>query len=405
MRETLDLLLRVFPMRSCSAGTFRSAAASGRPCLLGHINKCSAPCVDRVTADEHRQIAADFASFMAGQSNRLQRKLESQMAQASENLEFEKAAVIRDSLVALQQASERNAIVLPDGTDADVIALAEDPLEVAVQIFHIRAGRVRGERAWVADRANDDNSSALIESFILQLYADVDQEAIPAEVIVPIPPSSGDVLAELLSEIKESKVRIKVPKRGAKKTLLDTVAKNAKESLIQHKNKRSSDLTTRNIALEEIQLALGLEAAPLRIECFDISHTQGNEVVASMVVFEDGLPRKSEYRRFIIKTVSGSNDVGAMYEVITRRLGRLVADREDETVDVKRKFSYAPALIVVDGGAGQVAAAWRSLQEFGFTTEIALCGLAKRLEEVWLPEEEFPVILPRTSEGLYLLQR
>lgn len=405
IRETVDLLLRVFPMRSCSNGTFRSAAASGRPCLLGYIGKCSAPCVGRVSAEQHREIVADFMSFMSGQSGALQRRLEREMADAAAALEYERAAVLRDSLGALQQASERNAIVLPDGTDADVIALAEDPLEVAVQVFHVRGGRVTGERGWVADRATDGDAGELIEGFLLQLYADVDADSLPREVIVPVMPSSGHVLEALLVEQRGRAVTIKVPLRGAKRTLLDTVARNAGETLTQHKTKRASDLTTRNRALEELQNALGLPEAPLRIECYDISHTQGSEVVGSMVVFEDGLPRKSEYRRFIVRTVEGSNDVGAMHEVISRRLRRLMDDRSDDTVDKSRGFSYAPSLIVVDGGAPQVAAAARALDEAGLTGQIALCGLAKRLEEVWLPGEEYPVILPRTSEGLYLLQR
>lgn len=405
IRETMDLLLRVFPMRSCSSGVFRSAAAAGRPCLLGYIGKCSAPCVGRITPEEHREIVADFASFMAGKSGQLERKLQRQMATAAEAMEYEKAAVLRDSLVALQQASERNAIVLPDGTDADLIAIAEDPLEVAVHVFHVRDGRVRGERGWVADRADDSGLDSLVESFLLQLYADAHSESLPPEIFVPVAPASGQVMAELLSEQRGGRVRIKVPHRGVKATLLDTVARNASESLAQHKTRRASDLATRNRALEEIQHALGLETAPLRIECYDISHTQGTDVVASMVVFEDGLPRKSEYRRFIIKTVQGSNDVAAMEEVLTRRLRRLLDDRADPTQDRTRRFSYAPGLIVVDGGAPQVAAAYRALEGSGLASEIALCGLAKRLEEVWLPHEEFPLILPRTSEGLYLLQR
>ena len=418
IRETVDLLLRVFPMRSCSTGVFNNARATGRPCLLGYIDKCSAPCVGRIDAPAHREIADDFCAFMAGQSTQLVRRLEREMRQASVNLEFEKAATLRDDIIALRQATERNAIVLGDGTDADVIALAEDPLEVSVQIFHVRGGRVRGERGWIADRVDDAGTAELVESFLLQLYADVDQ-GVPREVLVPVMPASGEVLAQLLTEQRGSFVSVRVPQRGDKRTLLDTVAKNAAEALAQHKTRRASDLSTRNRALEEIQDALGLPTAPLRIECYDISHTQGNEVVGSMVVFEDGLPRKSEYRRFIIRSVEGSNDVGAMHEVLTRRFRRLLEDRAsmseeasddgspaliDPTTGAPRRFAYAPALVVVDGGAPQVAAAERALAELGIT-DVALCGLAKRLEEVWLPGEEYPLILPRTSEGLYLLQR
>ncbi|HSN42455.1 MAG TPA: excinuclease ABC subunit UvrC [Propionibacteriaceae bacterium] len=422
IRDTVDLLLRVFPMRSCTNGVFTSAAASGRPCLLGYIGKCSAPCVGRITADEHREIVSDFSSFMAGQTGSLSRKLERQMIQASNALEFERAAVLRDSLQALRQATEKNAIVLSDGTDADVIAIAEDPLEVAVQIFHVRGGRVRGERGWVADRADDGDAPELIESFLLQLYADAEAadtetaSAIPREVLVPVMPASGDVVEQLLREVRGANVTIRVPQRGDKLSLLDTVQRNAADALAQHKTRRASDLSTRNRALEEVQKALGLPLAPLRIECYDISHLQGSEVVGSMVVFEDGLPRKSEYRRFLIKGFEGSNDVAAIREVLSRRFRRLLDDRAslaevgpdaqlvDPTTGIPRKFAYAPALVVVDGGAPQVAAAQQVLTELGLD-DIALCGLAKRLEEVWLPDEEFPLILPRTSEGLYLLQR
>lgn len=426
IRETVDLLLRVFPMRSCSNGTFRNAKAAGRPCLLGYIGKCSAPCVGRISADDHRDIAADFCSFMAGQSNQLERKLTAQMTQASDNLEFERAAVLRDSLAALKQAAERNAIVLADGTDADVIALADDGLEVAFQIFHVRSGRVRGERGLVADRSDDSPVSELVEQFLLQLYQDASTDAefgnaIPREILVPELPTSGEAMTELLSEMRGGAVNVHVPQRGAKRVLLDTVHKNAVETLAQHKLKRASDLSTRNRALEEIQHALGMETPPLRIECYDISHLQGTQVVGSMVVFEDGLPRKSEYRRFIIKSFEGSNDVRAIDEVLRRRLGRLADDRKaiaeatadgadpsavlvDPQTGAPRKFAYAPNLMVIDGGAPQVNAAQRVFDDLGIT-DIALVGLAKRLEEVWLPDEEYPLILPRSSEGLFMLQR
>lgn len=424
IRETVDLLLRVFPMRSCSSGVFRNARAAGRPCLLGYIGKCSAPCVGRITPEAHREIVADFASFMEGHSRQLEHKLTAAMRAASDNLEFERAAVLRDSLEALRLATEKNAIVLPDGTDADVIALAEDPLEVSVQIFRVRGGRVRAERGWVADRTDDADTAELVESFLLQLYAEEpgtsEESHIPREVLVPVMPASGETLAELLSEERGSRVRLRVPQRGEKKVLADTVARNAAESLARHKTKRASDLSTRNRALEELAVALNLPAAPLRIECYDISHTQGTEVVGSMVVFEDGLARKSEYRRFIIKGFEGSNDTAAMDEVLSRRFRRLLEDRAaiqahgqsgedgpalvDPVTGVPLKFAYAPSLVVVDGGLPQVNASQRVLDRLGLT-DVALCGLAKRLEEVWLPGEEYPVILPRTSEGLFLLQR
>jgi len=427
IRDTVDALLGVFPMRSCSAATFRSAAASGRPCLLGYIDKCSAPCIGRITPEAHREIADDFCAFMGGQTRVIERRLENQMAAASHNMEYERAAVVRDQLGAMRKILERNAIVLQDGTDADVVAMAVDQLEVAVQVFHVRDGRVQGERGWVADRADEGDESTLIEAFLLQLYAEQvspdmtpveRRRAVPPLVLVPALPNGAELMEQLLASERGAKVRIQIPQRGDKRVLLDTVARNASEALTRHKTRRASDLTTRNRALEEIQEALGLPTAPLRIECFDISHLQGTETVASMVVFEDGLARRSEYRRFVVRTVS-SNDVGAMTEVLTRRFHRLFEERQllaevdgdeaaaaliDATTRAPRGFAYAPGLLVVDGGAPQVAAAQAVLDGFG-VTDIAVCGLAKRLEEVWLPNEEFPLILPRTSEGLYLLQR
>ena len=430
IRETVDLLLRVFPMRSCRPGVFRNHKQLGRPCLLGYIGKCSAPCIGRVTPAEHRAIVDDFCQFMSGQAAPMIKKLEREMRAASDALEFERAARLRDDIGALQRAMERNAVVLRDGTDADIIALAEDPLEVAVQIFHVRGGRVRGERGWVADRFDDGGSEELIEQFLLQLYSEPDptnNDAVPREILVPVLPPSAESLSRMLEERRGSHVFIRVPQRGDKRALMETVARNANEILIKHKTTRAGDLSTRNRALEEIQDALELANAPLRIECYDISNLQGTEVVGSMVVFEDGLPRKSEYRRFIIRQVEGQNDVAAIHEVITRRFRRLIDDRAamtkqasydpansdgaeegpllvDPTTGAPRKFAYAPSLVVVDGGPPQVAAAAKALHELGID-DIALCGLAKRLEEVWLPDVEEPVILPRTSEGLYLLQR
>jgi excinuclease ABC subunit C len=428
IRETVDLVLRVFPMRSCRPGVFKNHRQLGRPCLLGYIGKCSAPCVGRVSAEEHREIAEDFCQFIGGHAAPLIKGLEREMQVASDGLEFEKAARLRDDIAALQQAMEKNAIVFRDGTDADVIALAEDPLEVAVQIFHVRQGRVRGERGWVADRVDDGDTSELIENFLLQLYADTDGTAgIPREILVPTLPGSLESMTQLLSEQRGTSVQIRVPQRGDKRTLMDTVARNAGEALVRHKTTRAGDLSTRNRALEEIQAALELSTPPLRIECFDISNLQGTEVVASMVVFEDGLPRKGEYRRFVIRGVDGQNDVAAMHEVITRRFRRLIDDRRsmqggagstsaaglssedgplliDPTTGAPRKFAYAPALVVVDGGPPQVAAAAAAMTELEID-DIALCGLAKRLEEVWLPDSDEPVIMSRTSEGLYLLQR
>ncbi len=417
IRETVDVLLRVFPMRSCSNGVFKRSAQIGRPCLLGYIGKCSAPCVGTVSADEHRAIVDDFCDFMAGQTRPFVRRIEKEMYAASDAMDFERAARLRDDLGALQKALEKQAVVLGDGADADVIALAEDPLEVAVQIFYVRGGRIRGQRGWVADRVDEGGTPELVEDFLLQLYAG-DADAVPREILVPELPPDVATFEALLSDLRGSRVVIRVPQRGDKKTLQETVARNAGQSLVLHKTKRASDLTTRNRALEEIREALELDEVPLRIECYDVSNLQGTEVVASMVVFEDGLARKGEYRRFVIKDVEGQNDVASMHEVITRRFRRLLdeqarseareTDQGPMLVDPEtgrpRKFAYAPGLVVVDGGPPQVAAAQQALDELGID-DIPVCGLAKRLEEVWLPAQEDPVILARSSEGLYLLQR
>jgi excinuclease ABC subunit C len=417
IRETVDILLRVFPMRSCSNGVFKRSGQIGRPCLLGYIGKCVAPCVGNVTAEEHRAIVDDFCEFMAGRTRPFIKRIETQMYAASEAQDYERAARLRDDLAAMEKALEKQAVVLGDGADADVIALAEDPLEVAVQIFYVRGGRIRGQRGWVADRVTDAGTAELVEDFLLQLYAG-DPDTIPREILVPEMPPEARIFEELLSDLRGSRVQIRVPQRGDKKTLQETVARNAGQALALHKTKRASDLTTRNRALEEIQQALDLDEVPLRIECYDVSNLQGTEVVASMVVFEDGLARKSEYRRFVIRGVDGQNDVASMHEVITRRFRRLldeqstsetrVTDEGPMLVDPEtgrpRKFAYAPGLVVVDGGPPQVAAAKRALDELGID-DIPVCGLAKRLEEVWLPDEQDPVILARSSEGLYLLQR
>lgn len=426
IRETVDILLRVFPMRSCTNGVFKRSSQIGRPCLLGYIDKCAAPCVGNISPEDHRAIVDDFCEFMAGRTRPFMKRIEQEMYAASDALDFEKAARLRDDLGAMQKALEKQAVVFGDGSDADVIAIAEDPLEVAVQVFYVRGGRIRGQRGWVADRTDDGDTAALVEDFLLQLYAGVAPEdardAVPREILVPALPVEHATWEQLLSDLRGSRVEIRVPQRGDKRTLQETVARNATESLALHKTKRASDLTTRNLALAEIAEALQLEEAPLRIECYDVSHIQGTEIVASMVVFEDGLARKGEYRRFVIRDQEGSDDVAAMHEVITRRFRRLLDEQArselkpgdpetgsgpmlvDPDTGRPRKFAYAPGLVVVDGGAPQVAAAQRALDGLGID-DIPVCGLAKRLEEVWLPGEEDPVILPRTSEGLYLLQR
>ncbi|PWI19103.1 excinuclease ABC subunit C [Streptomyces sp. Act143] len=446
IRDTVDLLLRVFPVRTCSAGVFKNAARTGRPCLLGYIGKCSAPCVGRVSADEHRELAEEFSDFMAGRTGTYLRRLEKQMTEAAEDMEYERAARLRDDIEALKKAMEKNAVVLADATDADLIAVAEDELEAAVQIFHVRGGRVRGQRGWVTDKVEEITTGALVEHALQQLYGEESGDSVPKEVLVPALPDPVEPVQEWLTGRRGSNVSLRIPQRGDKKALMETVARNAQQALALHKTKRASDLTTRSRALEEIAEALDLDSAPLRIECYDISHLQGDDVVASMVVFEDGLQRKSEYRRFQIKGFEGQDDVRSMHEVITRRFKRYIAEKEktgewvddasqdgspgaspgtfpgssaegapDDFRDASgntltedsgrpKKFAYPPQLVVVDGGQPQVAAAKKALDELGID-DVAVCGLAKRLEEVWLPAEDDPVVLPRTSEGLYLLQR
>ncbi|GAB4585341.1 excinuclease ABC subunit UvrC [Nocardia sp. IFM 10818] len=478
IRETLDLLLRVFPVRTCSAGVFKRHSQIGRPCLLGYIDKCSAPCIGRVDAAEHRRIVEDFCDFLSGKTDRLVKELERRMHAAAEELDFETAARLRDDVQALRRALEKQAVVLGTGTDADVIAFAIDELEVAVQVFHVRNGRVRGQRGWVVDKSGDALDSswsgpeaaasvtaegpdsgrighddveaggevpALVEQFLTQFYGEqsaiADQTGedgagtvVPREVLVPALPNDAEQVQQWLSGLRGSAVQLRVPQRGDKKALAETVQRNAQEALAQHKLKRAGDLTARSEALQGIQDALELDSAPLRIECVDISHVQGTDVVASLVVFEDGLPRKSDYRHYTIKEAAGegrSDDVGSIAEVTRRRFAKLrrdidaaeAADLEsdsgateyDETlhpglpgIDPKtgkpRRFAYPPNLYVVDGGAPQVNAAAEVLDELGIT-DVAVIGLAKRLEEVWVPNEPDPVIMPRTSESLYLLQR
>jgi excinuclease ABC subunit C len=425
IRDTLDALLRVFPMRTCSGGVFTRAGQVGRPCLLGYIGKCSAPCVGRVDEAQHREIVNDFVDFMSGQTQKYIKRLEREMRAASQAQEYERAARLRDDIGALTRAMEKQAVVLGDGTDADVVAFAQDELEAAVQVFYVRDGRVRGQRGWVVDKIGDVGTPELVEQFLTQTYLDgaSSDSEVPREVLVPELPDDPDVVTELLELVRGARVSLRVPQRGDKRALLETVERNAKESFTRHKLKRSSDLTSRALALQELQDALQLPQAPLRIECYDVSNLQGTEVVASMVVVEDGLPRKSEYRRFAIKCVDGQDDVASIHEVISRRFRRYLEERietgevgvDDTDADSgpspidpvtgrPRKFSYPPQLVVVDGGPPQVAAAAAAMRELG-VDDVALCGLAKRLEEVWLPDQPDPVILPRTSEALYLLQR
>ncbi|WP_037362665.1 excinuclease ABC subunit UvrC [Nakamurella lactea] len=484
IRETLDLLLRVFPVRTCSAGVFKRSGQIGRPCLLGYIGKCSAPCVGRVSADEHREIVDAFCDFMSGKADPLIRRLQREMTEAAAELDFERAARLRDDLDAVRRAVEKQAVVLGDGTDADVIGVESDDLLASVQIFHVRGGRVRGQRGWIVDVDADADDTAddtdehdagdpdrvpdedgagrdpaagraavLIENFLLQFYGDrsgTDGGAVvPREILVPALPAQHEQLAEWLSDLRGSRVSLRVPRRGDKRALAETVRRNAAEALNQHRLKRASDLTARSAALTELAATLGMDSAPLRIECIDISHVQGTNVVASLVVFEDGLPKRSDYRRFAIRDKPG-DDVASIAEVVRRRFSHGTAmpadpvvsgplradpvDHEPTTDDGDRapggaelpgdrpesaghrppgidpdtgrprRFAYPPQLLVVDGGAPQVNAASAVLTDLGIA-DITVCGLAKRLEEVWVPGDDDPIIFPRTSEALYLLQR
>jgi len=428
IRETLDTLLRVFPARTCSAGVFKRHGQIGRPCLLGYIDKCSAPCVGQVGPDEHRKTVEDFCDFLAGRTDKLVRQLEREMATAAQAQDFERAARLRDDAGALRRAMEKQAVVLGDGTDADLVAFATDDLEAAVQVFHVRGGRVRGQRGWVVERAGDaDDVPGLVEQFLTQFYGqeaalvadDPTARPVPREVLVPELPADSAALEQWLSGLRGSRVDLRVPQRGDKRALAETVARNAAEAFTQHKLRRAGDLTARSAALQGIQDALGLDTAPLRIECVDVSHVQGSDVVASLVVFEDGLARKSDYRHYAIREAAGdghSDDVASIAEVVRRRFLRHSAPSGDAAptdgavpgIDPDtgrpRRFAYPPNLLVVDGGAPQVAAAAAVLAELG-VTDVAVIGLAKRLEEVWVADEVEPVILARTSEALYLLQR
>lgn len=425
IRETMDTLLRVFPVRSCSAGVLKRAEASGRPCLLGYIDKCSAPCVKRISAEDHRALAEDFCAFMGGEAKRFVSRLEKDMAAAVAELDYERAARVRDDIVALKKVFERNAVVLAEDTDADVFALHEDELEAAVQVFHVRGGRIRGQRGWVVEKVEDSTTPDLVEHLLQQVYGEEGeiQGRMPREVLVPAEPSNAAELTQWLTGLRGARVDVRVPQRGDKAALLSTVRDNAEHALKLHKSRRAGDLTMRSQALQELQEALELPVALLRIECFDISHVQGTNVVGSMVVVEDGLPKKSDYRKFSVTGAAANDDTAAMHDVLTRRFrnylqetaetaetavagaGNGRAPVADTTTPAPRaKFAYPPNLVVVDGGKPQVSAAAKALAELGIQ-DVYVVGLAKRLEEVWLPDSDFPVILPRASAGLYLLQR
>ncbi|MEV8272901.1 excinuclease ABC subunit UvrC [Microbacterium sp. NPDC077184] len=408
VHETIDLMIKVFPIRTCSDASYKKAMQSGRPCFPGQIGRCGGPCSGRVTIEEHRAIVEDFVAFMAGGDQRFTKDLTARMRAAAAAMDYEAAAVYRDRLQAIDAVLNKSALVLAEDTDADLFGIAEDELAAAVQHFVIRGGRVRGVRASTIEKELDISGADLVDQVIQRTYGNASGADIPRQVLVPALPEDAAELTEWLRERRGKNVSIQVAQRGGKADLMKTATLNAQQALMVHKTRRTSDYVARTRALTDLQEALGLEEAPLRIECFDVSHLSGTNVVASMVVFEDGLPRKDQYRSFSVAETT--DDTDSIHQVLTRRLAHLdrpEPDTEvaaDGTAPKRPRFAYRPQLLVVDGGQPQVQAAERALRDAG-REEIALCGIAKRLEEVWLPGEEYPVILPRTSEALYLLQR
>ena len=405
IRDTLDLLLRTFPIRTCTDNKFRHHERLGKPCLLFHIEKCAGPCVGEIEKDAYDELVAELVRFLEGDTDEVVAELERQMEQASEDLEFELAAHLRDRLSAVRKAIEKQQMVFPKNEDADVIGIHDDELEAAVQVFFVRKGRVMGRRGFVVDKVEELDRPELVSRVLERLYFDDNPIGWPKEVLVPELPADPALYEEWLSELRESKVTIRVPQRGDKRKLHATVTQNAEESFTRHRLKRSSDHNSRARALNELQDHLGLPHAPLRIECYDMSHIQGTDYVGSMVVVEDGLPKKSEYRRFKIKTVEGNDDFAAMEEVLTRRFTAYLADRERPVEERDGKFAYPPQLLVVDGGKGQLTSAVRVLDELGLREEIAVISLAKQFEEVFVPGQSESIRLPRQSEALFMLQR
>ena len=403
--ETLDTLLKVYPMRSCTQGIFDRAKRSGRPCLLGDIGKCAAPCVGRVDSTEHRAITKQFIDFMGGSDTKMVAELKSKMLQASEDQNYEYAARLRDDIVALEAVLAKSAVVFTDQTDADLFAIAHDDLAAAVSQFIVRGGRIRGVRGWVLDKELERDLPELVEYILQNVYESpegAEPIEVPREVLVPELPEDKTELAKWLGERRGSKVDLRVPQRGDKAALAKTALTNAKHSLLLYKSRRTADFTARADALSALQRALNLPEAPLRIECFDISHLSGTNVVASMVVFEDGLPKKDQYRHFAIEETT--DDTDSIYQVLMRRLKYLAESEATEIGAKPARFAYRPNLLIVDGGQPQVNAAARALRDSG-VTDLAVVGIAKRLEELWLPEDPFPVILPRGADELFLVQR
>ena len=405
IRETLDLLLRTFPIRTCSDNKFGRHERQGRPCLLFHIEKCAGPCVREIERADYDGLVEELISFLEGNTSGVVQRLESSMQSAAANLEFERAARLRDRLASVRKAIEKQQMVLDKAEDIDVIGLVEDELEAAVQVFWVRRGRVSGRKGFVVDKVEDLDRPQLIAHILEQLYAASPALGVPREVLVPDTPEDAGFYESWLSDLRGSRVTVRVPQRGDKRALHETVTRNAAEEFTRHRLRRSSDHNARARALNALQDALGLPEAPLRIECFDMSHIQGTDYVGSMVVMEDGLPKKSEYRRFKVKAVDGNDDYAAMEEVLTRRLTALLIERENPLSERPRKFAYPPQLLLVDGGKGQLSVALRVVEDLGLEDEIPVAALAKQFEEVYLPGRADPVRIPRQSEALYLLQR
>jgi excinuclease ABC subunit C len=403
IRETLDLLLRTFPIRTCTNGKFDRHHRLGRPCLYAHIEKCAAPCVDAVTHDEYDALVQELLSFLDGDTNPVLDRLEKQMYGAADALDFERAARVRDQLTSVRKAIERQQMVAAREEDFDILGIAEDELQASVQVFFVRRGRVVGRKGLVVDKVEDLEAPELIGRVLEQLYGGAAAEDVPKEVLVPVLPDEHELYEEFLAAARGSRVRVRAPQRGEKRALLGTVTKNAEEAFVRHKLRRASDHNARARALTALQDALGLPEAPLRIECFDISNLQGTEIVASMVVMEDGLPKRSDYRRFKMRHQEGQDDFASMEEALTRRFTNYLRER-DQGAQKGRRFSYPPNLLLIDGGKGQLNVAVRVLDELGLE-DICVASLAKRFEEVYLPRRDEPVRIPRDSEALYLLQQ
>jgi excinuclease ABC subunit C len=408
IRDTLDLLLRTFPIRTCSPSKFHQHHRLGRPCLLFHIEKCAGPCVGEIEREQYQALVHELAEFLEGDTDEIVRRLNRQMKEAAGELEFEKAARYRDRLAAVQRAIEKQQMVAERSEDIDVIGIADDDLEASVQVFFVRKGRVVGRKGFIVDKVEDLSAAGLVDRILEQLYGEEPPTGVPKQVLVPVPPEDPDLYEQWLGLLRGSKVQVRVPQRGDKRDLHETVTRNAKEEFTRHRLRRASDHNSRSRALTELQDLLGLPEAPLRIECYDMAHLQGTDYVGSMVVLTDGLPDKREYRRFKVRDVPGNDDFAAMEEVLTRRLTAYLDERDrpvGERGDKPGKFAYPPQLLVVDGGKGQLGVAEKVVRELGLEDEIPLASLAKRFEEVYVPGRGEPVEVPRGSEALFMLQR